>query len=119
MVMVIIMARAPIVAIEAGGMSKWRVRFRFMTLPCLMKKVEDCAMHTPNVNEVNQMGTMLRTSFVSSTWVTVANFQGFGFSLDWISLSSWPSRMAALSRNLQKMNDTNEKFVRLLSVAHL
>lgn len=68
---------------------------RFMETPCLMKNVEACATHIPNGRVASQMGIMLRTSFISSTFVTVARVQGFCFSAEFSVLM-----MAALSRNL-------------------
>lgn len=90
------MPMAARVKMEAGGISKWLI-FRFMEAPCLMKKVEVWATQIPNGKVKTQMGIMLMMSFISSTFVTVANFHGLCFSADSPSLGS---TIAALSRNL-------------------
>ncbi|RYR65480.1 hypothetical protein Ahy_A03g011410 isoform D [Arachis hypogaea] len=65
---------------EAGGILKLWVMFRFIAAACFTKSVEPCATQIPTVTEVSQMGITLRRSFVSSTLVTVANLHGFSFS---------------------------------------
>lgn len=90
---------APAEAMEAGGMLKVVVRWRFMEAACLMNKVELCAMTIPLVKEVSQMGITLRISFVSSTLVNVDSLHGL------MSLSSTflSSIIAALSRHLSRV----------------
>jgi hypothetical protein len=65
-----------------------------------MKKVDVCAAHIPNGKVNIQIGIMLIISFISSTLVTVASFQGlFSFGKQFPSFST----IAALSKNLKKM----------------
>lgn len=101
---------APREYMDAGGISKWSVIFRSIVLLCLIKNVEACATHTPNVIEVNHMGIMFIISFVSSTFVTVASLHGLCFFSAGRSSSSWI--IAALSRNLQhkKKKKDNDDF---------
>lgn len=87
---------------EAGGILKFGVMFKFKVAACLVKKVEVCAKHTPNGSAVSHMGIMMRISFTSSTFVTVANIHGFFFFCSkLLGVCSSSSTMAALSRNLQ------------------
>ncbi|MCI10149.1 hypothetical protein A2U01_0031241 [Trifolium medium] len=82
-------------AIEAGGIVKLLLSFKFIAAACFTKSVEACATHIPVVNDVSHIGIMFRISFVSSTLVTVANLHGLCFSPTCLS-----SIIAALSRNL-------------------
>lgn len=77
-------AMAPREKMEAGGILKLLVMFRFIVAACLTKKVDACAKHTVFGNKVSQMGIMFKMSFNSSTLVNVANLQGLCFcSQDW------------------------------------
>ncbi|RHN68322.1 hypothetical protein MtrunA17_Chr3g0112641 [Medicago truncatula] len=80
---------------EPGGIVKLSLSFKFIEAACFTKSVVACAKVIPVVNEASHMGIMLRTSFVSSTLVTVANLHGLCFGLTGVS-----SNIAALSRNL-------------------
>ncbi|WVZ06280.1 hypothetical protein V8G54_019626 [Vigna mungo] len=86
---------AETVKIEAGGISNPLPIFLFNVVPCFTKNVAVCATHIPNGMVDTQIGIMLIISFVSSTFVTLARFQGLCFPPKLPSLT----RIAALSRN--------------------
>jgi hypothetical protein len=74
--------KVPIAAaeeIEAAGIVKLSLSFKFIEAACFTKSVWPCATHIPVVNDVSYMGIMFRISFVSSTLVTVANLHGLSF----------------------------------------
>ncbi|WVZ08190.1 hypothetical protein V8G54_021536 [Vigna mungo] len=81
---------------DAGGISKLLLIFKFIAADCLTKSVDPYATDNPTNTVVSHMGTTFRISFVSSTLVTVANLHGFSF----FSSLYFSSTIAALSRNL-------------------
>lgn len=82
---------------EDAGIRKLFLPISLLRVPhCLMKNVDVCATQIPKGNVVIQIGIMFRTSFNSSTLVTVASLHSFCFPIE-LPVSSM---IAALSKNL-------------------
>ena len=60
----------------AGGTLKWLPMVRSRVVPCLMKRVCDCATIVLGMNVHIRIGIILSICFVSSTWVTVHDLHG-------------------------------------------
>ena len=99
---------------ETGGTRKWGPILLSMVLPCFIKNDVLCdSVAIPKVKQENQMGTILNITFVSSTWVTVQTFHGFGFTLPCVSVCHSEESctiMAALSRNLMRWQPKKNKY---------
>lgn len=85
---------------EDTGITKVFPIFLSSVPHCLMKNVDACATQIENGKEVIQIGIIFRTSFNSSTLVTVASLHAPSFSFE-LPLSS---TIAALSKNLYIYN---------------
>ena len=59
---------------DAAGMSKPDHTDLSMVIPCLVKKVDDCANAIAYTKHVDHMGNSLRTDFASSTSLTLHAF---------------------------------------------